>query len=115
MNILRGWKDLPKHILLKAFEAGNFAGVEEMRRNDRLFERVAPMGVNDIMMAVQYRCGEPCLAAQAGSLHAHRLSSRHTPACACPPVHPVLTPAPPPALPLQLRGAAAPDRACACV
>ena len=66
MNILRGWKDLPKHILLKAFEAGNFAGVEEMRRNDRLFERVAPMGVNDIMMAVQYRCGEPCLAAQAG-------------------------------------------------
>ena len=26
-----------------------------MRRSDRLFERVAPMGVNDIMMAVQYR------------------------------------------------------------
>lgn len=31
------------------------AGVEEMRRSDRLFERVAPMGVNDIMMAVTYR------------------------------------------------------------
>lgn len=55
MSILRTWQDLPKETLLKAFEAGNFAGVEEMKRNDRLFERVAPMGVNDIMMAVQYR------------------------------------------------------------
>ena len=55
MGILRTWQDLPKATLLKAFEAGNFAGVEEMKRNDRLFERVAPMGVNDIMMAVQYR------------------------------------------------------------
>jgi hypothetical protein len=55
MAILRTWQDLPKKTLLKAFEAGNFAGVEEMKRNDRLFERVAPMGVNDIMMAVQYR------------------------------------------------------------
>ncbi len=25
-----------------------------MRRSERLFDRVAPMGVNDIMMAVQY-------------------------------------------------------------
>jgi hypothetical protein len=58
MRILHGWKDLPKENLLKAFEAGHFAGVEEMKRNGRLFERVAPMGVNDIMMAVQYRwCG----------------------------------------------------------
>lgn len=55
MGILRTWQDLPKETLLKAFEAGNFAGVEEMKRSDRLFERVAPMGVNDIMMAVQYR------------------------------------------------------------
>ena len=52
---LRGWRDLDRDTLLKAFEAGNFAGVEEMRRNDRLLARVAPMGVNDIMMAVQYR------------------------------------------------------------
>ena len=37
------------------FEKGNFAGLEEMKRNERLFARVAPMGVNDIMMAVQYR------------------------------------------------------------
>ena len=56
MATLRGWQGLPRDQLLKAFEAGNFAGVEEMRRSERLFERVAPMGVNDIMMAVQYRC-----------------------------------------------------------
>ena len=37
------------------FEKGNFAGVEEMSRNERLFNRVAPMGVNDILMAVQYK------------------------------------------------------------
>lgn len=36
------------------FEKGNFAGVEEMKKNERLFNRVAPMGVNDILMAVQY-------------------------------------------------------------
>ena len=36
------------------FERGHFAGVEEMRTNERLFERVAPMGVNDIAMACQY-------------------------------------------------------------
>ena len=55
MRILRAWRDLPKEKLLHAFEGGHFAGVEEMKRNERLFERVAPMGVNDIMMAVQYR------------------------------------------------------------
>ena len=55
MRVLQGWKELPKADLLRAFEAGHFAGVEEMKRSDRLFERVAPMGVNDIMMAVQYR------------------------------------------------------------
>jgi hypothetical protein len=55
MRILRGWKELPKEQLLRAFEAGHFAGIEEMKQNDRLFQRVAPMAVNDIMMAVQYR------------------------------------------------------------
>ena len=39
----------------QVFEKGNFAGLEEMKRSERLFNRVAPMGVNDIMMAVQYR------------------------------------------------------------
>ncbi|PRW20616.1 Erythronolide modules 3 and 4 [Chlorella sorokiniana] len=55
MQVLRTWKDVPKEDLLLAFEGGNFAGIEEMKRNDRLFERVAPMAVNDIMMAVQYK------------------------------------------------------------
>ncbi|KAL4854039.1 hypothetical protein ACK3TF_005090 [Chlorella vulgaris] len=36
MRILRDWKDLPKENLLKAFEAGHFAGVEEIKRNGRL-------------------------------------------------------------------------------
>ena len=45
------------------FEKGNFAGLEEMKRNERLFNRVAPLGVNDILMAVQYRHVErPSLA-----------------------------------------------------
>ena len=39
---------------LQVFEKGNFAGLAEMKRNPRLFERVAPMGVNDIIMAVSY-------------------------------------------------------------
>lgn len=55
MKILRDWKDMPREKLLLAFEAGHFAGVEEMKKSERLFNRVAPMGVNDIMMAVQYR------------------------------------------------------------
>ena len=37
------------------FEKGNFAGLEEMKKNERLFNRVAPLGINDILMAVQYR------------------------------------------------------------
>jgi surfactin synthase thioesterase subunit len=37
------------------FEKGNFAGLDEMKKNERLFNKVAPMGVNDIMMAVQYK------------------------------------------------------------
>jgi len=59
LRILHGWRDLPKGKLLQAFEGGHFAGIEEMKRSDRVFERVAPMGVNDIMMAVQYRCCSP--------------------------------------------------------
>jgi hypothetical protein len=39
----------------QVFERGHFAGVEEMRTNERLFDRVAPMGVNDIAMACQYK------------------------------------------------------------
>lgn len=46
---------MPREKLLLAFEAGHFAGVEDMKKSERLFNRVAPMGVNDIMMAVQYR------------------------------------------------------------
>ena len=55
LKILKGWKEMPREKLLLAFEAGHFAGVEEMKKSERLFNRVAPMGVNDIMMAVQYR------------------------------------------------------------
>jgi hypothetical protein len=58
---LRSWKDMPREKLLLAFEAGHFAGVEDMKKSERLFNRVAPMGVNDIMMAVQYRY-DPTLA-----------------------------------------------------
>ena len=47
---------------MQVFEKGNFAGIEEMKKNERLFNRVAPIGVNDILMAVQYRHVErPCL------------------------------------------------------
>ena len=42
-------------ILVQVFEKGNFAGLEEMKHNPRLFDRVAPMGVNDIIMAVSYQ------------------------------------------------------------
>lgn len=49
------WDTVPKEALLQIFEAGNFAGVEEMRTNERLLRRVAPMGINDIAMACQYQ------------------------------------------------------------
>lgn len=55
LRILRGWRDMPRDLLLRAFEQGHFVGVEEMKQSRRLFDRVAPLGVNDIMMAVQYR------------------------------------------------------------
>ena len=51
----RDEKHLLISIILQVFEKGNFAGLEEMKSNERLFNRVAPMGVNDIMMAVQYK------------------------------------------------------------
>ncbi len=55
MAFLSTWDKVPKAQLLEVFERGHFAGVEEMRTNERLFNRVAPMGVNDIAMACQYK------------------------------------------------------------
>ncbi len=53
----------------QVFEKGNFAGLEEMKRSERLFARVAPMGVADIAVAVRYEhvprpplAGTPILA-----------------------------------------------------
>ena len=51
---LRGWRSLPKEEVLYAFEAGHFAGIEEMKQSDALFDQVAPMAVNDIIMACRY-------------------------------------------------------------
>lgn len=39
----------------QVFEKGNFAGVDAMKKSEKLFNRIAPMGVADITMAVQYR------------------------------------------------------------
>jgi hypothetical protein len=60
LNILRGWRSLPRDQVLAAFRAGNFAGVDEMERSEALFARVAPLGVADILMAVQYRYFRHC-------------------------------------------------------
>jgi len=54
MNLLDNWKSLPKAKVLRAFEAGHFAGIEEMKASEQLYNRVAPIAVNDIKMAVQY-------------------------------------------------------------
>ena len=43
------------HPTLQVFEKGNFAGLDAMRANQRLFDRVAPMGVADILSAVRYQ------------------------------------------------------------
>ena len=40
--------------LAQVYEKGNFAGLDEMKRSERLFNRVAAMGVANIVMAVQY-------------------------------------------------------------
>lgn len=55
MAFLATWDKVPKEQLLEVFERGHFAGVEEMRTNERLFNRVAPMGVTDIAMACKYK------------------------------------------------------------
>ena len=34
---------------------GTLRALQEMKKNDRLYKKVAPMGVNDIMIAVQYQ------------------------------------------------------------
>ena len=39
----------------QVFEKGNFAGLEAMKANPRMFARVAPMGVADIVTAVRYQ------------------------------------------------------------
>eukprot|EP00890_Picochlorum_soloecismus_P001860 jgi/Picsp_1/2675/NSC_00905-R1_beta-ketoacyl synthase len=54
MSLLDNWRSLPKDKVLRAFEAGHFAGIEEMKASDQLYKRVAPIAVNDIKMAVQY-------------------------------------------------------------
>jgi hypothetical protein len=51
---LRGWRDLPRSVVMSVFKKGNFAGVADMEANPRLFDRVAPIGVADILMAVSY-------------------------------------------------------------
>lgn len=86
-----------------------------MRRSDRLFERVAPMGVNDIMMAVTYRCAlcfACILLTQQGMLRASAGEKGAMPSTGClvdPSTHHVAVPT------LQARRAAAPARARDCV
>ena len=48
-------QETPKEELLAQFEKAHFAGVEEMRTNDRLFQRVAPLAINDLVMAYLYK------------------------------------------------------------
>lgn len=55
LEFLKGWRNLPREKVLLAFEGGHFAGIEEMKNNQNLFNRVAPLAVNDIMMAIQYK------------------------------------------------------------
>ena len=44
-------ESLLSHLYLQVFEKGNFAGLEELKKNERLFKCVAPTGVNDILIA----------------------------------------------------------------
>ena len=47
----------------QVFERASFAGVEAMRASDRLYRKIAPLGVHDIAMAVQYsHCERPPLS-----------------------------------------------------
>eukprot|EP00887_Chlorella_sp_A99_P003362 scaffold26.g3362.t1 len=63
---LRRWREQGKEELLGVFAATGFAGVDHMRRSDRLFQHMAPVAVADLIMAVQYRRGEAREAVQAG-------------------------------------------------
>jgi len=84
---LRSWRSLPKDEVLYAFEAGHFAGIEEMKRSTELFDQVAPMAVNDIIMACRWvstslvmRPYAPTLALTGRTRFARsqvRLSRRH--------------------------------------
>jgi len=56
---LRAWKSLPKALVLSVFKAGNFAGVADMETDPRLYDRVAPVGVADILLAVTYDAPPP--------------------------------------------------------
>ena len=56
---LRSWQSLPREVVMSVFQKGNFAGVADMAANPRLFDRVAPIGVADILMAVSYLAPPP--------------------------------------------------------
>lgn len=56
---LRAWDKLPKEKLLESFEQAHFAGIEEIKQNDKLFQRLAPMAVADLVMAMTYE-STPC-------------------------------------------------------
>jgi len=69
---LRSWRSLPRAVVMSVFQKGNFAGVADMAANPRLFDRVAPIGVADILMAVSYVApppGRPALGG-GGGMHA---------------------------------------------
>eukprot|EP00887_Chlorella_sp_A99_P003340 scaffold26.g3340.t1 len=56
---LRNWRQQTKQQLLDGFVVVGFAGVDDMSRNDRLFQRVAPIAVADLIMAVQHEACAP--------------------------------------------------------
>ena len=78
VQFMSRWRTADRNLVLSLFTGGNFAGVEEMRTNDRLFERVAPLGVNDIIMAIQYRLAAS-IASQPATLCTGWSSSKHWP------------------------------------
>ena len=39
---------------MAVFEAAHFAGVDDMRASDRLYQRVAPLCIADILLAIGY-------------------------------------------------------------
>lgn len=52
--LLSTWDTMPRDQLLSIFEKFHIAGVEEMRTNDHLLARMAPMVINDLAMACHY-------------------------------------------------------------